>query len=41
VPYGVIKKMGRWRSNCFLIYFRDDEHVARHAASGFARLVRN
>lgn len=41
VPYGIIKKMGRWKSNCFLIYFRDDEHVAIHVAAGFARLVRD
>jgi integrase len=39
-PYAIIQKMGRWKSNCFLIYFRDDEHVAFHAAAGFARLVR-
>ena len=35
----VVQKMGRWKSDTFKIYFRDDVLVADEAARGFGRAV--
>ena len=35
----VVQKMGRWKSDTFKIYFRDDVLVANEAARGFVRAV--
>jgi hypothetical protein len=35
LPYYVIKKMGRWKSDAALLYFRCEHSVARSAASTF------
>lgn len=35
IPWPVIKKMGRWKSNAGLIYYRDEEHVAEQVQEGF------
>jgi hypothetical protein len=37
VPYPYIKKMGRWRSDAALKYFRDDFEVADAVAAAFGR----
>ena len=39
VPYAIIKRMGRWRSDAFLVYYRDEEDVNRAVARGFHRLA--
>jgi hypothetical protein len=35
LPYYVIKRMGRWRSDAALCYFRCERTVAKVAASAF------
>ena len=35
LPYYVIKKMGRWKSDAALLYFRSEHSVARSAAKTF------
>ena len=40
VPYPIIKKFGRWKSDTALLYFRCDEFVALSACKGFARVIR-
>ena len=34
-PYYVIEKMGRWKSDAALLYFRSESSVARIAARAF------
>jgi len=38
VSYPVIKKMGRWKSETGMIYYRDEDEVARAVTNGFALL---
>ena len=38
VPYYTIKKMGRWRSETALIYFRSVDDVARTVARAFDKI---
>lgn len=40
VPYGIIKKMGRWKSECFLLYYRDEEDVNQAVFQAFATLAK-
>jgi hypothetical protein len=35
VPYPIIKKMGRWKSDVCIIYFRDQDEVCHAVAKGF------
>lgn len=37
-PYFIIKKMGRWKSDAALLYFRDDEDVRLAVAEAFVRM---
>lgn len=39
VPYAIIKRMGRWRSDACLLYYRDNEDVAHTVASSFRKLA--
>jgi integrase len=41
VPDIIVQKMGRWASETYKIYFRDDRVVAEAAAKGFNRVARN
>ena len=38
VPFFVIKKMGRWRSNAALVYFRDEDNVGKMVGIAFSKL---
>lgn len=38
VPYYVIKKMGRWKSDAAMLYYRCDEDVERAVTEAFTRL---
>jgi integrase len=40
VPDVIVQKMGRWKSETYKIYFRDDRVVAEAAAKGFNRVAR-
>lgn len=39
VPYHFIKRMGRWRSDVCLSYYRDQHDVSKAIFSGFRRLA--
>jgi integrase len=39
VPYPMIKRMGRWKSDVCLIYYRDMHDVHRAVFSGFRSLA--
>ena len=39
VPYPIIKKMGRWRSDTAMIYYRDEDAVTKATTKGFASLA--
>ena len=39
VPYAVIKRAGRWRSDACLLYYRDSAHVQRKIFGAFDRLA--
>ena len=39
VPYPIIKKMGRWRSDAAMIYYRDEDAVIKATTKGFASLA--
>ena len=39
VPYPIIKKMGRWRSDAAMIYYRDEDAVTKATTKGFASLA--
>ena len=38
VPYSIIKKMGRWKSDAALLYYRDEEDVRLAIAEAFSRM---
>jgi hypothetical protein len=38
VPYYIIKKMGRWKSEAAMLYYRCDEDVKKEVAEAFTRL---
>lgn len=38
VPYYIIKKMGRWKSEAAMLYYRCDEDVRKEVAEAFTRL---
>ena len=38
VPYSIIKKMGRWKSDAALLYYRDEEDVRLAVAEAFSRM---
>lgn len=38
VPYPIIKKMGRWKSDAALLYYRDEEDVRLAVAEAFSRM---
>jgi hypothetical protein len=40
VYYPTIKKFGRWKSDCALIYYRDDEGVSDAVCKGFGKLAK-
>ena len=40
VPYHIIKKMGRWRSDAAMLYHRSDEDVERQVRRAFRGLTR-
>ena len=41
VPDIMVQKMGRWESETYKIYFRDDRAVAEAAAKGFNKVARS
>jgi len=41
VPYYVIKRMGRWKSDAVLIYYRDEENIHRTVYKAYKRLRRS
>lgn len=38
VPYPIIKKAGRWKSDAALLYYRDEEDVAQVVTKAFEML---
>jgi len=38
VPYHIIKKMGRWKSEAAMLYYRCDEDVKKEVADAFTKL---
>lgn len=38
VPYYIIKKMGRWKSEAAMLYYRCDEDVKKEVAAAFTKL---
>ena len=38
VPYYIIKKMGRWKSEAAMLYYRCDEDVRKEVAAAFTKL---
>jgi integrase len=39
VPHPIIKRMGRWRSDAAMIYYRDEDAVTKATTKGFASLA--
>ena len=39
VPYGIIKRLGRWKSEAFLIYYRDEADVQHAVFAAFDMLA--
>jgi hypothetical protein len=40
VPYFIIKRMGRWKSDAAMLYYRADEDVRRSVKRGFSKMAR-
>ena len=38
VPYYIIKKMGRWKSEAAMLYYRCDEDVKKEVAAAYTKL---
>ena len=38
VPFYVVKKMGRWKSNVALIYFRDVDNIGKVVGKAFSKM---
>ena len=38
VPYFLIKKMGRWKSDSAMLYYRSEENVVAAVAKAFSRM---
>jgi hypothetical protein len=41
VPYFIIKRMGRWKSDAAMVYYRADEDVRRSVSRGFSKMARD
>jgi len=41
VPYAVVKKFGRWKSDIVLIYYRDEDEVASRISEAFKFMGKN
>lgn len=39
VPYGIIKRLGRWKGESFLIYYRDEADVNQAVFAAFDALA--
>ena len=40
VPYYIIKKMGRWKSDAAMLYYRDDEDIRDAVTEAFTNLYK-
>jgi len=37
VPVATVQKFGRWRTNCVLVYYRDEERIANRVGAAFGQ----